>query len=271
MPPSVTVTPVRALARQRRESEGSRRTLIEQVLDADIPTDPRHDPVRPAEIDLLIRRVEVVVRQQHRVAEIPIDVNVLSSALPAKYPASATCAGPLRPSTSRLPRFDGRLNGAAPTSGPYAPIGMFGKRRVERRRQRAARERLRHLGVQVGVRTDDRTIGPADFLHRRLEPRAQYDDEFDVGAELARRQRRRGNAELRQHALADVLDQIRKLIVEERRASARAAAPEALLDADVEAAIAFGADRREPARQPGIRTSARACTATTTPARCSAP
>src|SRR5579862_6909570 len=52
----------------------------------------------------------------------PSSMNVLSSDFPEKKPVNATCARPFVNSTSRLPVLAGRRNGAAPTSGPNAPI-----------------------------------------------------------------------------------------------------------------------------------------------------
>src|SRR5262249_5405470 len=81
-------------------------------------------------------------------------MKVLSSALPAKYPVSATSTAPCEYDTSILPAFAGRRNGRRPAGRGVAADWKAGEQRIEQRRDRAA-QRPGDLGVEVGIRAGE--------------------------------------------------------------------------------------------------------------------
>ena len=86
--------------------------------------------------------------------------------------------------------------------------------------------------------------GPAAASPESSTPRDVFDCELACAPKFApRRHRARLDAELRQHARAEELDEVGEVVVEIREPDPSVAAGESLLDPDVHAAAALRADR----------------------------
>ena len=178
-PPTRTVMPMRTA----RGSAGYPATASNVASNAfstvEVRAQARVNLVRPAEVELLVRRIHILVRQQHRVAEELVGqeravVALADEVAGQRRPAPSAS----RRTTTRLPEFAGRRNGRSPTSGEYCPIGMPGNAGLTAGLSAPLLNDSVTVGVEVRVRAEDSDRGRPPPRPTVSTPLDLFDCEF---------------------------------------------------------------------------------------------
>jgi len=204
--------------------------------------------VRAADIDFLIAGIQIPGRQQRELpkfrSEPPRNCCV---GMCREVAAQRDRRRSLAVGHEQIPGIRRRRNGRWPFNGLKLPIGMPGNAGVERGRERAARQRLRHVGVLVGVRAGD--TEPAAVASSVIStPCALYDCEFTYRRirPPPRRQARYPNCDVSRARLTNSVEVEGTRCRNRRRARAHAR-PTDLFEPDVEMPAALVADRSDAA------------------------